>query len=81
MEEAICDGGVEQLKNRAMIFPADNNLRKRFEWFVEYYDLSLMPVQSPVERIPRKKQKIAQRNKNMSKQSELSLDVSSPSSR
>ena len=73
------EGGVEQLKNWVMSLPADNDLRRHFEWFVEYYDLSLMPVKPPAERIPRKKQIIAQRIKNMSKQFDLPLDVSSPS--
>ena len=71
--------GVEQLKSWVMSLPADNDLRKHFEWFVEYHDLSLMLVKVPVERIPRKKQIIAQRVKNMPRQSDLPLDVSSHS--
>ena len=74
------EGGVEQLKTWVMSLPADNDLRKHFEWFVEYYDLSLMPVDPPVERIPRKKQITAQRIKNMSRQKLLPLEVSSPPS-
>ena len=53
--EQFLEGGVEQLKNWVMSLPADNDLCKHFEWFVEYYNLSLMHVKPPVERIPRKK--------------------------
>ena len=75
------EGRVEQLKYWLMSLPADNDLRKHFEGFVEYYDLSQMPVKPRVERIHRKKSIIAQRIKNMSGQSNLPLDVSRPSSR
>ena len=69
--------GLEQLKYWVMSLPEENDLRKHFEWFVEYYALSLMPVKLPVKKIPRKKQLIAQRIKIMSRQSDLPLDVSS----
>ena len=74
------EGGVEQLKNWVMSVPADNDLRKHFEWFVEHYDLSLTPVEPPIDRIPRKKKLNAQRIQEISKQSELLLDVPSLSS-
>ena len=68
------EGGVEQLKNWVMSLPTDDDLRKLLERFVEYYDLFLMPVKPPVGWIPRRKQIIAQRIKNMSRQSDLPLE-------
>ena len=59
----LVDGGLEKLKNWVVSLPADNDLRKHFEWFVGYSNLSRMPVKPHVERIPRKKHIIAQEMK------------------
>ena len=57
------ESGVEQLKKWLMSLHADNDLSKCFEWFVDYYDLYLMPVKPPVRRNPRKKKNLRKKLK------------------